>query len=300
MILDALRRADAERERGAVPGLHARPAPLPSVPAPASARWSWGLAAAVGAALLGATAFWLAAGDSMRDAARPRGLPAAATAPVPLAPSPRNVVASGPTSSPTGPAAPAASTLAAGASPAASSGAPPARAAAPAAPIASPAAPTVVTATSAASPATSAAAPATAAVSPAIAPASAAASAAALTAPGPAVPTPAPARPQPIAEPAPWPSSAAAKRPAAAAAASSAAEPPVVPRDRLPEEVRAQLPPLAIGGSIYSASPADRSLIIDGRIYRENDRLGADLTLERIGVQSAVLRYKGYRFEIGF
>jgi len=73
-----------------------------------------------------------------------------------------------------------------------------------------------------------------------------------------------------------------------------------VPRDRLPEEVRAQLPPLAIGGSIYSASPADRSLIIDGRIYRENDRLGADLTLERIGVQSAVLRYKGHRFEIGF
>ena len=37
-ILDALRRADAERERGAVPGIHAQPVPLTSPEAGASAR----------------------------------------------------------------------------------------------------------------------------------------------------------------------------------------------------------------------------------------------------------------------
>ena len=36
-ILDALRRADAERERGNVPGLHAQP--MPAVTAPGAHTW---------------------------------------------------------------------------------------------------------------------------------------------------------------------------------------------------------------------------------------------------------------------
>ena len=45
-ILDALRRADAERERGAVPGLHAQPVPPVSADAagsggPGRCRGSW-------------------------------------------------------------------------------------------------------------------------------------------------------------------------------------------------------------------------------------------------------------------
>jgi general secretion pathway protein B len=43
-ILDALRRADSERERGAVPGVHAQPVPLGSADAvrpPASRTWAW-------------------------------------------------------------------------------------------------------------------------------------------------------------------------------------------------------------------------------------------------------------------
>jgi len=51
------------------------------------------------------------------------------------------------------------------------------------------------------------------------------------------------------------------------------AEARITSREQLPEDLRAQLPPLAVGGSIYSASAAERSLIIDGRIVRENDRL---------------------------
>lgn len=74
----------------------------------------------------------------------------------------------------------------------------------------------------------------------------------------------------------------------------------MTPREQLPENVRSQLPPLAVGGSIYSSSAADRSLIVDGRILRENDRLNADLTLEQIRPKSAVFRFRGYRFEVGF
>jgi general secretion pathway protein B len=64
--------------------------------------------------------------------------------------------------------------------------------------------------------------------------------------------------------------------------------------------VRAELPPLAVGGSISSNDAASRSVIINGRIYRENDRLATDLSLEQIRLKAAVLKYKGYRFEIQF
>ena len=55
LILDALRKADAERERGAVPGLHAQPAPPDEPAARAPNRtppWLWaGVGVAVGLAV---------------------------------------------------------------------------------------------------------------------------------------------------------------------------------------------------------------------------------------------------------
>jgi general secretion pathway protein B len=228
LILDALRRADSERERerGVVPGLHAQQVQAVSTEAPPSTRaLPWLSIAIVAAAGLLAAAAWFIAG---REAPRPTAAPAVAQLP-------------------------------------------------------------------AASPAPSAAA--------SIAPA-----------PAPAVASPRAnaAEPQPVAEPAPWsapdgsrktPAAEIASAPAARTAEVKAvlpAEAPITAREQLPENIRAQLPPLAFGGSIYSASAPDRSVIIDGRIFRENDRLTADLTLEQIRPKAAVLRYKGYRFEIGF
>jgi general secretion pathway protein B len=234
LILDALRRADSERERGAVPGLHAQPVPVASADAPRAARatpWQW-IALAAGALLLAVLA-WVIAG---REAPRQAAVPAAAP-PV-----------------------------------AAASGSPPApQPSAAAAPV------------------------------PAVAPPLRAGQ----------------AEPQPVAEPAPWPApdssrkapaeevaaAPAARAPEARKVPSAAAVPseaPITPREQLPENIRSQLPPLAVGGSIYSSNAADRSLIVDGRILRENDRLNADLTLEQIRPRTAVLRFKGYRFEIGF
>ncbi len=51
---------------------------------------------------------------------------------------------------------------------------------------------------------------------------------------------------------------------------------------------------------MYSTNAANRSLVINGQLFRENDQLTADLSLEQIRLKSAVLKYKGYRFEIQF
>lgn len=68
--------------------------------------------------------------------------------------------------------------------------------------------------------------------------------------------------------------------------------------NELPEDVRRTLPPLTIGGSIYSDSPASRFIIINGQIFHENDKLGPDLTLEQIRLKLAILRYKDTRFRV--
>jgi len=127
------------------------------------------------------------------------------------------------------------------------------------------------------------------------------------------VPAPAPA-PLPAA-PAPWPTTPARGaaggtdapappgrppiRPEAGPGTppAAAAEPPIVPREQLPEPVRAELAALKLGGSIYSARPSERSLIVNGQLCRENEVLAPGLTLEQIRPHSAVFRFKGYRFE---
>lgn len=233
LILDALRRADSERERerGAVPGLHAQQMEPAAAETPAAVRaLPWLAVAIVAAAVLLAAAAWLVAG---RDAPRAAAAPAVAQS-----------VAQAPALPPAPPAAAAAS-------------APPVPA-----------------------------------------------------------PTASPPEPRPVAEPAPWTAPDGGRKAGTEAVAAAAAPTPevrtltapsvapaearITSREQLPEDLRAQLPPLAVGGSIYSASAAERSLIIDGRIVRENDRLTADLTLEQIRPKSAVLRFKGHRFEIVF
>ena len=209
LILDALRKADSERERESVPGLHTQPMPQLSLEAPAPVRpkrWLW-IALGVGVGLLVSLAWYFVG----REPARPpveRPLPA----PDPVA-------------------------------------------------------------------SASAAAPAAAPVAP----------------PNAVVPEPA----RELAPPAPWP---AQERKASGKAASTVATatPAVYAREQLPDNIRAALPPLAVGGSIYSSTPANRSLILDGRLYRENDQLSSDLQLEEIGQKTAVLRFKGYRFEIRY
>ncbi len=220
-ILEALRKADAERERGAVPDLHAQPLPLAVADDDAASRltkpWLWpGVGGAV--VLLAVLAWQFTAHDAP---------PVVTGVPVPASDS----------------------------GPAASSISPPAPSRAPEpAPV-----------------------PAPAAVAP--------------------LERPAIAAPRERIEPQP-PGAA----PAAARAAKKAVPPQPAARvpllNELPDDVRRQVPAMAIGGSVYSAQPASRMLIVNGQVFREGNPVASDLKLEQIGPKSAVFSIRGQRFEM--
>ncbi|HOM12247.1 MAG TPA: general secretion pathway protein GspB [Rubrivivax sp.] len=83
-------------------------------------------------------------------------------------------------------------------------------------------------------------------------------------------------------------------------AAQAAAEPaPRLPQwAQLPAELRRQLPPLAVGGSVYSPQPRARMVIVDGQVFQEGSQLTPELTLEQIRPKAAVLSIRGTRFEL--
>ena len=87
-ILDALRRADSERDRGAVPGVHVRQLPLAGgdgdTPAARLPGWLWPLSAAL-LLLIGALAWMLLGRDPLREAVASPPVLAAAPAYAPAA-----------------------------------------------------------------------------------------------------------------------------------------------------------------------------------------------------------------------
>ncbi|HEX2539936.1 MAG TPA: general secretion pathway protein GspB [Caldimonas sp.] len=235
-ILDALRRADAERERGEVPGLQSQQhALLPDDEAPARSRllvWavvglSIALVAVLGWSLLG------------RESPPPRPIAEGTVAPPsPALPPPAPTVLPS-----TATAAPPALTGAASATAAAPAAPPPERRAS-----------------------TRAAAGTTAA-------------AAASGADG----------------------RRAAGRPApAASAARPAADTRIYAQAELPEAIRREMPKLSVGGASYSNDAASRMLIINGQIFHEGDRIAPGLELEKIRLRSAILSFKGYRYELSY
>ena len=226
-ILDALRRADSERERDrtAVPGLHAQPIAQVADDDDRPGRSTpWiGIGLGVMVLLLAVIAWTLLSRDNAPEALPPAAPPPAAAPPVAAVP----------------------------AAPASAAQTPP------------PIAPPVVQA---------------------------------------APPTPRAAAPEPRRAAASAAKAAAKPTPATASAAASAPTQmqPVYAQKDLPEEIRRALPQLSVGGSIYSESAANRFVIINGQLFHENDVLAPDLTLRQIKLKSAVLEFRGYRYEIGY
>ena len=85
-----------------------------------------------------------------------------------------------------------------------------------------------------------------------------------------------------------------------AAAPASAANAAVANINALPPDVRAQLPRLAVGGAIYSDTPSARMVILNGQVFHEGEKPAADTVLEQIRLKSAVLNFRGQRYEISF
>lgn len=110
-------------------------------------------------------------------------------------------------------------------------------------------------------------------------------------APAPLVAAPVPARPVRDLRPNP-PVRAAAKPPLPALAADDG----VLNLRDLPEPIQRQIPPIALGGYIYSRNPADRLLLIDKVLRHEGEEVAPGLTLEKLESKAAVFSFKGYRY----
>jgi general secretion pathway protein B len=283
-ILDALRRADAERERGRgkVPGLYTEQLPGGAADwAPTPSRPPWlAITVGIGATvlLIGGVAAWMAFSrepapmavtvvNPARTSLLPPDVPSAVANPVTPAP-----VAPTPVTVPTPVAVPPPTAEPAAAQTKPATKAPPAAAAASG--IVKPARPTAPP-----RPASAAQDSATAKATPAK-----------------TAPAEPPAR-SATASPATPPAAASAS----AAAAAAAAKPPRVPTlAELPADIRQQLPTLAVGGAMYSPTPSNRMLILNGQLYHEGEQPAPGLTLESIQLRSAVLSFKGQRYEISY
>ncbi|NML14783.1 general secretion pathway protein GspB [Azohydromonas caseinilytica] len=264
-ILQALQRAEAERARGATPGLNTPTLPG-AAPVPRARRtlpWAVAAGTLAGSAVL-AWFLWpvapAAQGPAVALNTPPQATTRASEARTPAAAAP--AVPAAPAAALT-PAVPAVPIVAA----------PPAPAPAPQ-PEAAPA-------------------PRRAEAPPAV---SSALPRAPAAAPSPAAPPPAtaarPAPPAALDKPVP---------PATTAAATPApAVPPVVTLAELPAPVRQALPPLNLGGGIYSPEPANRLLIVNGQVLRERAQIGPELVLESIGPKAAVFRFRQQRFEMRY
>ena len=108
---------------------------------------------------------------------------------------------------------------------------------------------------------------------------------------------------RPVAEPKQEMPGQAVSPPVAApapAAPAPAAEESVPGMRDLPEPIQRQIPPVAIGGYIYSKNPADRLLLIDKVLRHEGEELAPGLVLEKLQPKAAIFSFKGYRYRVPY
>ena len=81
-------------------------------------------------------------------------------------------------------------------------------------------------------------------------------------------------------------------------------DPPPVPGKiyrvgELPASVQQNLPPVTMSIFMYSEDPASRMVRINGQTYREGQSLGEGLKLEEIRPEGIIINYRNYRLQIG-
>jgi len=121
-------------------------------------------------------------------------------------------------------------------------------------------------------------------------------------APGQALPEPVAALPPPVATvtPAQRPDPVPAPAAPALAGAAAKAEEPVLNLRELPEPIQRAIPPVTVGGYIYSRNAADRLLLVDKILRHEGEEVAPGLLLEKLLPKEAVFSYKGYRYRVPY
>ena len=71
-----------------------------------------------------------------------------------------------------------------------------------------------------------------------------------------------------------------------------------MPWAALTDEQKRELPPLVVGGSIWSDNAQSRFVIFNGQVVREGELAAPGVTLERIAPKSALLRWRYLRIEV--
>jgi general secretion pathway protein B len=269
-ILEALKKAQAERQLGNAPTIHAQQA-VPVAPAGAAGGRKpllVGLGAGALVVVAGALFVWRQA-PTAAPSARLEAARTPAPAPV-RAPDALQVSAPpAPTRVAEPPIAPAPQV---------------------------PAAPVSVAQTAAAPAPGRVAEPAVARPAPAI---HAQASAAPARATEPAAARPAPAASAPVAAAPTRVNEPAATRPAPAQAAAKPAPEDSLPfLQQLPDAQQRDIPRVTFGGYMYSANPADRLLLVDKTLRHEGEEVAPGLVLEKLLPKAAIMNYRGLRYRV--
>ena len=87
-------------------------------------------------------------------------------------------------------------------------------------------------------------------------------------------------------------------KPAPVAAPIRSASGGVPMLSELPEPMRRQIPALNISGAVYSDSPPEWTLIINDQLMGKGSQVAPDVRLEEISGSSAVFNFRGQRFRI--
>jgi len=67
----------------------------------------------------------------------------------------------------------------------------------------------------------------------------------------------------------------------------------------LPLSVRKNVPPITFSGHVYSSTPANRSVMINGNKMREGQSVTSQLKLQEITPNGAIFKFNGYVFSLG-
>lgn len=66
----------------------------------------------------------------------------------------------------------------------------------------------------------------------------------------------------------------------------------------LPEPIQRAIPQVTLGGYMYSKNPADRLLLIDKVLRREGEEVAPGLILDKLQPKQAIFSFRGYRYRV--